>query len=105
MAGGPGPGPPAAALRRRKAEEGKRRREEAATQEEAARAAAGAAKRAHVESYLASLAPEERAEFERLAVATASGLYRDQTRGSGPLAEASRRLVIEDAVLRALPMG
>nr|WP_261341188.1 replication initiation protein [Fimbriiglobus ruber] len=90
---------------RQKVEAAKRRRDEAERMAAAERATADGAKRAHVERFLASLSPAAREAFERQAIAEAPPLYRENIRrGNGPLAETSRQLVIEEAVLRASPM-
>jgi hypothetical protein len=47
----------------------------------------------------------EKPGFERQAFAAASRTYRDHLRGTGPLAETSRRRVIEGAVSRVCPMA
>lgn len=95
----------AVAETRRKQDEVKQRRQAAERQREEAETAARQARAAHIDGYLAGLSAAERAALETRAVAAASPDKRAYMKGTGPLAEAQRRLVIEDEVLRVCPIG
>jgi hypothetical protein len=75
----------------------KRRREE---QETADRKA----ERAHIDSYLNALTPQERKALEEHALANADDKMRAAAREAGPLGEVARRLLVDREILRIHPL-
>jgi hypothetical protein len=61
-------------------------------------------RREHIDGFLQHLAPAERETLEQRALASASSLSRELLQGDGPLAEAARRNLIDEAVLRQHPL-
>ena len=107
-------GPPAGYLPRAErlrhqqaAEQNDRRKHEEQTarrRQEAHEAAARKAQRAHIDAYLNTLTPQQRNSLEQQAVAHADDRMRQAALRSDPLAEITRRLLLDQEVLRVHPL-
>jgi replication initiator protein A len=107
-------GPPAGYLMRAErirqkqaAEEKHRRKDEeraARRRQEEQDAAARKAQRAHIDAYLNALTPEARKELEEQAIAHADGTMRQAALNGSPLAEITRRVLVDQQVLRVHPL-
>lgn len=91
--------------RQRQRDEDCRRKEEAECGREERAEAATKRRRAHIDGYLHRLSPAEREALELRTRAGASGWSRELLQGNGPLAEAARRNLIDDEVLRLHPLA
>jgi hypothetical protein len=67
-------------------------------------AAARKAERAHIEAYLNALTSEERNDLEAQAIAHADDNMRQAALGGSPLAEITRRLLVDQEVLHVYPL-
>jgi hypothetical protein len=107
-------GPPAGYLpsaerlrQKQAAQENTRRKEEqqtASRRQEAQEAAYRKAQRVHIDTYLNHLTPQERKSLEEQAVANADDKMRQAALQSGTLAEITRRVLLDQEVLRVHPL-